>query len=98
MATMAAELPPDLAALLDELTALELREREVSDFRRKLQERLDRYPNEGIAAQERALSAERRELHRRIDDLRVRLRPHVPGIKPPGPERREEPTGPRLGA
>jgi hypothetical protein len=95
---MAAEPPPDLAALVDELAELELREREVSDYRRKLQERLDRYPNPGIVAQEREASVERRELHRRIDELRLRLRPHVPGIKPPGPDRPEEPTGPRLGA
>jgi len=95
---MATDPPPDLAALLDELRELELREREVSDFRRRLHERLDRYPNAGLAAQERAASAERRELHRRIDELRLRLRPHVPGVKPPGPDRPDEPAGPRLGA
>lgn len=86
---MAAHAASD--GLFAELDALELREREVSAYRRRLHARLDAYPNEITALEEKRVSAERRELHRRIDTLRARLRPEL--------ERRaEEPPPSRLGA
>ncbi|HZQ16610.1 MAG TPA: hypothetical protein VFA82_07540 [Gaiellaceae bacterium] len=65
------------AGLLAELESLELREREVSDYRRRLHRRLDSFPNEVAAQEEKRVSGERRELHRRIDALRARLRPEL---------------------
>jgi hypothetical protein len=78
------------AALFAELEALELREREVSDYRRALHKRLDSYPNEVTAQAERKVSEERKALHRRIDSLRARLRPEI--------ERANELPKSRLGA
>jgi hypothetical protein len=43
----------------------------VSRRRRRLHERLARFPSEHGDEQERALSARRRELHRQIDELYV---------------------------
>jgi hypothetical protein len=79
------------AALFAELEALELREREVSDFRRRLHARLDAYPNEITAQAERNVSAERKDLHRRIDSLRAMLRPEIG-------RREQQPPKSRLGA
>jgi hypothetical protein len=88
---MAADELDDFDEMLAELTVLEQRERQVSDERRRLHLRLDKFPNELTARREREVSAERRELHRRIDALRARLRPVLPQPEPP-----ERP--PRLGA
>lgn len=88
---MAPDQLPDFDALLADLERLERREREVSDERRRLHARLDKFPNEVAAAREREVSAERRELHRRIDELRAQLRPVLL-------EREPEPPPPRLGA
>jgi hypothetical protein len=65
------------SALFAELEALELREREVSDYRRRLHARLDAFPNELTAQAERNVSDERKKLHRRIDSLRALLRPEL---------------------
>jgi hypothetical protein len=64
---------PDLESLLVELSRLEQREREVSGLRGRAHRRLDAFPNEVTKRQERQLSAERRELHERIDRLRAQL-------------------------
>jgi hypothetical protein len=66
-----------LAALMAELEELELRERSLSEQRRRLHDRLDRFPSEAMEVEERKVSKERRELHRRIDGLRARLRPEL---------------------
>jgi len=79
------------AALFAELEALELRERDVSDHRRRLHRRLDAYPNEVTAQAERKVSAERKDLHRRIDSLRALLRPEIE-------RQNEQPPTSRLGA
>ena len=79
------------AALFAELETLELREREVSDYRRRLHARLDAYPNELTAQAERNVSAERKELHRRIDTLRAVLKPELD-------RRDQQPPSSRLGA
>jgi len=88
---MAADELPDFDAMLAELAELERRERQVSDERRMLHLRLDKFPNEVAVKRERDLSAERRELHRRIDELRATLRPVLPEPEPPK-------RPPRLGA
>lgn len=88
---MAHDHLPDFDELLAELVTLERRERQVSDERRRLHLRLDKFPNDLDARREQAVSAERRELHVRIDALRAELRP-VLGT----PERAAGP--PRLGA
>ncbi len=77
-------------SLFAELEQMELREREVSDYRRRLHARLDAYPNELTEREERKVSAERRELHRHIDALRAHLKPEL--------ERRSQERPPRLGA
>ncbi len=64
---------PDLEALLLELGTLEQRERELSSLRGRLHLRLDAFPNEVTKRQERQLSYERRDVHRRIDELRAQL-------------------------
>jgi hypothetical protein len=64
---------PDLESLLVELSKLEQREREVSGLRGRVHRRLDGFPNEVTKRQESQLSAERRELHERIDQLRAQL-------------------------
>lgn len=79
------------AALFAELESLELREREVSDYRNRLHARLEVFPNDVTAQAARKVSAERKELHRRIDSLRAMLRPEL--------ERRDQqPPKSRLGA
>lgn len=60
----------DLPALRAELEQLEREEREVSAYRRKLHERIDRFPSEAAVNEERQVSDRRRALHRRIDELR----------------------------
>jgi hypothetical protein len=66
---------PDIEALLLELVQLEQRERELSGLRGKLHVRLNGFPNDVTARQEQQLSAERRKVHRRIDELRAKLKP-----------------------
>ncbi len=57
---------------LDRLIAqLEAEERDVSELRRKLHDRLSSFPNEVTSQQERALSKQRAELQARIDALRA---------------------------
>ncbi len=58
----------DLSALI---ARLEAKERELSDLRRKLHDRLSSFPNEVTAQQERELSQQRAELQARIDALRA---------------------------
>jgi len=79
------------AALFAKLEELELREQEVSARRRRLHARLDSFPNEVTAEEERRISSERRELHREIDQLRARLKPELD-------RRDQEPPAPRIGA
>jgi hypothetical protein len=79
------------AALFAELEQLELRERELSARRKRIHARLDTFPNEVAAEEERRVSNERRELHRQIDLLRARLRPELD-------RRDQEPPAPRIGA
>ncbi len=62
-----------ISLMLADLAQLERRERDVSMLRRKLHDRLDRFPNEVTQTREREVSTERRELHRRIDQLRALL-------------------------
>jgi hypothetical protein len=62
------------AMLLAELEELERRERELSDLRGKLHERIDKgFPNEFTLRHERQVSDERRQLQREIDAVRGRL-------------------------
>ena len=72
---MAVAKLPDLDALAIELVRLERLERELSARRRKLHDRLNSFPNEFTQAQERAVSAERRATHRRIDEITALLAP-----------------------
>jgi predicted nucleic acid-binding Zn-ribbon protein len=72
---MAVSKLPDTDALLVELEELKRRERELSELRRKLHDRLDSFPNEVTKKQEQRLSEERRDLHKRIDVLRAQLAP-----------------------
>jgi hypothetical protein len=58
----------DLDGLIERLEA---EEREVSELRRKLHDRLSSFPNEVTSQQERALSQQRAELQARIDGLRA---------------------------
>lgn len=58
----------DLSALIERLEA---EERELSDLRKKLHDRLSSFPNEVTAQQERELSQQRSELQARIDALRA---------------------------
>ncbi len=61
-------------ALLVELEELERRERDLSDLRGKLHERIDKgFPNDFTLRHERQVSDERREVQREIDALRGRL-------------------------
>lgn len=85
---MAYDHLPDFDELLAELVALERRERTVSDERRRLHLRLDKFPNELDARREKLISAERRQLHARIDDLRDQLRPVLGTPEPPPPPSR----------
>lgn len=67
--------PPEAAALRAELEQLERDEQEISAYRRKLHERIDRFPSEAAVAEERQVSDKRRALHHRIDELRELLSP-----------------------
>jgi hypothetical protein len=69
-------------ALIDSLDRLMHRERELSDVRKRLHDRIDAgYKTELTAARERQISDDRRscddrrELHRQIDELRAGLAP-----------------------
>jgi len=64
---------PDETRLAKELVALEQEEEEVSRFRRRLHDRLASFPNQETADREREISAQRAELHLRIDVLRAEL-------------------------
>ncbi len=64
---------PDPESLLVELARLEQHERDVSRLRRKLHARLDAFPNDVTKRQEQHLSAERREVHQRIDRVKAQL-------------------------
>jgi len=64
---------PDVASLRAELEQLEVEEREISAYRRKLHDRIDRFPSEAALLEERQVSDQRRALHRRIDELRELL-------------------------
>ena len=66
-------LTPTERTLAAELIALEREEGEVSALRRKVHERLASFPNPLTVERERDLSKRRRELHHRIDHLRVEL-------------------------
>ena len=66
-------LTPAERTLAAELIALEREEAEVSALRRKVHERLASFPNPLTVERERDLSKRRRELHHRIDHLRVEL-------------------------
>ena len=71
---MAEDPQQSSAALLAELEELERRERELSDLRGKLHERIDKgFPNEFTLRHERQVSDERRALQREIDAVRGRL-------------------------
>jgi hypothetical protein len=58
----------DLDGLIEQLEA---EEREISELRRRLHDRLASFPNDVTAKQERALSRQRAELQARIDALRA---------------------------
>jgi uncharacterized protein YeeX (DUF496 family) len=58
----------ELEAALDELDA---EERQISAIRRRLHDKIERFPSDDLFAQERELSRQRRELHARISDLRA---------------------------
>ena len=58
----------DLDGLIEQLEA---EERDLSDLRRKLHDRLASFPNDVTSQQERALSKQRAELQARIDALRA---------------------------
>lgn len=66
-----AKINPALVSVLRELLALERQEREISQLRLKLHERLASFANPLSQARERELSIERRKLHDRIDQLRA---------------------------
>lgn len=69
----------DVWALIDMLDWLTQRERELSDVRKRLHDRIDAgYTSEMTAKRERQISDERRALHRQIDELRAKLLPLVP--------------------
>lgn len=67
--------PQEVAALRVELEELERDEQELSAYRRKLHERIDRFPSDAAVSEERQVSDKRREMHRRIDELRDLLTP-----------------------
>ena len=72
---MAVSGSPDIDELVLELEQLEHREREISALRSNIFDRLASFPNEITQQKEREVSAERRTLHRRIDELRPQLSP-----------------------
>ncbi|MGZ4316342.1 MAG: hypothetical protein ACXVRS_10980 [Gaiellaceae bacterium] len=76
---MVGDQTPDTRRLRMELEQLEAEEREISTYRRRLHDRIDRFPSEAATKEEREVSDKRRALHRRIDELRALLDPD-PGI------------------
>jgi len=64
---------PNLDALIAQLLELQEEERDISARRRKLHDQIATFPNPGLEAREVEVSRQRRELHRRIDELRARL-------------------------
>ena len=71
---MAVDPLTDLNALHMELDILEHAELTISAFRRTLHDRLAAFPiNEVMQRRERAVSDERRAIHRRIDELNAQL-------------------------
>lgn len=66
----------DIQAVISELSTLQRDEVHLSALRRRLHEQIDRgFPNDIVLAREKQVSADRRELHRRIDALRAVLEP-----------------------
>ena len=75
---MAAEQLPDIDELLADLARLERDEKDLSDVRRRLHDRIDLgFPNEVTLGRERQVSEDRRQLHCRIDELRIQLAPFL---------------------
>ena len=74
---MAVAKLPDLQALVIELAELERRETEISAHRAKLFDRLASFPNEFTHRQEGKVSAERRAIHGRVDELRAQVMPRL---------------------
>jgi len=68
--------PTDTKTLIAELATLQRDEVHLSALRRRLHEQIDcGFPNDIVLAREKKVSADRRELHRRIDALRAVLEP-----------------------
>jgi hypothetical protein len=66
----------DVQAMITELSTLQRDEVHLSALRRRLHEQIDRgFPNDIVVAREKQVSADRRELHSRIDALRAVLQP-----------------------
>jgi hypothetical protein len=66
--------PTDTQTLIAELATLQRDEVHLSALRRRLHEQIDRgFPNDIVLRREKKVSADRRELHRRIDALRASL-------------------------
>jgi hypothetical protein len=76
---------PDDAALLAELDQLERKERQVSDLRLQLHERLSHFRDAAAEGREVEVSAERKALHERIDALRTELGAAGYDVADPGP-------------
>ncbi len=64
---MSEEGQTEFEAALEELDA---EERQISAIRRKLHDKIERFPTEDLIAQEREISRQRRDLHARISELR----------------------------
>ena len=62
-----ADGPFDIEKALDEL---DVEERRISAIRRKLHDKIERFPTDELMAEEQEISRQRRELHERISDLR----------------------------
>jgi len=61
--------------VLAEIQALEREEERLSHERRRLHDQLDKgFANDAAVERERKVSAERLEIHRRLDQLRALLR------------------------
>ena len=72
---MAVDRLADPEALALELKDLLRREPEISALRQRLFDRLAVFPNEFTQRQERRVSAERKAIHRRIDELYLQVKP-----------------------
>jgi hypothetical protein len=81
---------PDDAALLVELEQLERRERQISDLRWQLHQRLSKLRDAVTETREREVSAERQALHHRIDKLRGELGAGGYDVADPGPDTKPE--------